>query len=506
MKKSGAAIIYSILIISFLIVSIFYRDFSVDDAYIVLRYAENFARNGELVFNAGEKFCAFTSPFHVLLTASIFRLTDNALFYYKILSFCLLIVSGLMILKQFHDIYTKTLIVLIVFFSPCIILWTFGGLETPLLLFSITSLTILSTTKKFNLVRLLSIGFFVGLALITRYDSAPFVLPLLLWILLAARTDKKTNLAICFLMALLVPLTWLLISYQYYGDFLPSSFYAKTPSLKTSFLFYNAFYVFQYFFFVPFLPFLLFFLFSTQPAKRKLFFEQLKTACLKFWGISLGFLCFLFYSFTMATHHMMFAFRIWVPFLPALAMFLSLVLSETKNLWKNRCNIEKNFFRFCFILFSFQIFFFFYIYNCSVDSLSINDDFKGMGIKHIIDSNRKAFCAAKDIEKHWMQFGIPSEKPIIMTWGEGIIPFTLKNAYCYGTLIWKTKSERNKTRPYDYYVLVAYNEDEEFKIKGYKNIASYIFTTHNGATYILYILSRERERGSGLDGLLSNSF
>ncbi|MBN1811534.1 MAG: hypothetical protein JXA14_06845, partial [Anaerolineae bacterium] len=56
----------------FLVELILFFGFTADDAFIVARYAENLVRLGELVFNAGERVSALTSPLHAFINAFLY--------------------------------------------------------------------------------------------------------------------------------------------------------------------------------------------------------------------------------------------------------------------------------------------------------------------------------------------------------------------------------------------------------------------------------------------------
>lgn len=481
---------YVVAITAFLAGCVLFFGFSADDAYIVLRYAENLAYRGEAVFNPGERLCAFTSPLHVLLDAVLFTVTRHVLTVYKILSLCLVIFSGIWVLRKCPDACSRFFIMVTVLLSPCVILWTFGGLETPLLLFLTTAIAILSMNDKLSSSRLTAICFLSGLAFITRYDSVVFNGPVLLWAFYKAKNAGKLKLAGAVVAAAVFPALWLLISYMYYGNIFPTSFYAKTPSVKPSVLFANIWYVTQFFFFTPFIPFLLFFLFTINPSKRTYFIKKAWAICLRYWGIFLGCCFYLLYSFTMATTHMMFCFRSWVPFLLSFVLLAAVIIFETRELWLCTHAIAKKYYALCCIIILMQVLHAYYIYTYSLDSFATNGECRGMGAADMIAINKKLFLAAKEIEKDWLRFGNPAERPTVFTIGEGIIPFVLKNADCYGTLIWKKASTRNKKKAFDYFVLFDLNGQS--RKKGYKKIASYILIEGEKATLDIFSSTRCR--------------
>src|SRR6185295_11433244 len=123
----------------------FYFDFTAEDAYITYRYAENFVKLGSLVYNAGEPINAMTSPLHALLSAALFYTTGQTVLSNKILAMLLLFLSTLLVWYRFraHPQW-QFLALILVLMPPSLLLWTFGGLETPILLFLATVTVFLS--------------------------------------------------------------------------------------------------------------------------------------------------------------------------------------------------------------------------------------------------------------------------------------------------------------------------------------------------------------------------
>ncbi len=63
-----------VVAVFFVVVCALFFAFTVEDAYIVSRYAANLANDGVLVFNQGERICALTSPLHSLVEGALLRL------------------------------------------------------------------------------------------------------------------------------------------------------------------------------------------------------------------------------------------------------------------------------------------------------------------------------------------------------------------------------------------------------------------------------------------------
>lgn len=95
-----------LIIIILIIVSIFwflllinkYIDYTMDDAFIIMRYAENFAEHGKLVFNLDEKPPSevITSPFWAIILSFFIKLKTDPLIVSKILGLTFILLSSLL--------------------------------------------------------------------------------------------------------------------------------------------------------------------------------------------------------------------------------------------------------------------------------------------------------------------------------------------------------------------------------------------------------------------------
>src|SRR5574339_305871 len=122
-----------VILILIAISAIFYFNFTAEDAYITYRYAENWVNTGSLVFNEGEPINAMTSPFHAVLSAALFFATGNTVLSNKIISIVLLLLSTLLVWYRYRNDPPFQVLALILLLPPCVTIWAFGGLETPIL-------------------------------------------------------------------------------------------------------------------------------------------------------------------------------------------------------------------------------------------------------------------------------------------------------------------------------------------------------------------------------------
>ena len=125
----------------------------------------------------------------------------------------------------------------IVLISPFAVLWTFGGLETPLLMFLVTILMLLiydsynyTSLKTGDCILVFGVA---GLAFLTRHDVVLFILPAL-----AAFTIRHAVKKNCIAAAIgsVAPFLWLFFSRLYYGDFLPNGFITHLLEVRLTML------------------------------------------------------------------------------------------------------------------------------------------------------------------------------------------------------------------------------------------------------------------------------
>jgi hypothetical protein len=242
------------VILSCLITTFFFSSFTADDSYIMYRYAENLVNLGRPVFNVDEPVAAFTSPLLLFLEAFLYRVTGTTLLPYKIVAAMLFAVAAFIVVRSSsRSRETQALALALIILPPCVILWTLGGLETPILLFLQTILVVVFYSREDGrprpLVWLYLLG---GLAFLTRYDSILFTAPIILFASAGARPFSRVLIAA--VVGAVLPLTWLIFAQGYYGSILPTSFYVKTPELDRQGIVTNGLYVLQWLFLTGHLP------------------------------------------------------------------------------------------------------------------------------------------------------------------------------------------------------------------------------------------------------------
>ena len=430
---------YYLLLLILIIISIsvvFYFNFTAEDAYITYRYAENFVNIGSLVYNEGEPINAMTSPLHAVLSAALFFTTGNTVLSNKIFSFVLMLVSALLVWYRYREHLHLQVLALILLLPPSVLLWTFGGLETPILLFLATVTVILADRlPPFSLSLLCVVFLLAGLAFLTRYDSILFFLPVTLYAASKARSIK--HIVIALAVAAILPLTWLFVSVYYYGDLLPTSFYVKTPKGDFGGLIFNGIYIASYLLYIGIIPVVALALVLLVPKHRTI--DVLYRHFKSIWWLYIGLLLEVLYGLTMATHHMMFSFRFFVPYIPAtviLVMDLVRRTSETRQIDLSTGKPAYLFTGFLLCLTLFQLYQNIYTYNHSVNGITRIGEYRALGIRDYVSFMQILKQEALDIENHWKATnGESARRPRIITYAAGMLPYTYRESYIYEKLV-----------------------------------------------------------------------
>ena len=431
---------YSYLHLPILIVigisAVFYFNFTAEDAYITYRYAENWVNTGSLVYNEGEPINAMTSPLHAVLSAAIFFVTRHTVLSNKIISLVLLFLSSLLVWYRYRKQLHLQVLALILLFPPCVLLWTFGGLETPILLFLATITVILALRPPPFGLNLLCVMFLLaGLAFLTRYDSILFFLPVTLYA--ASKTRSIKDVVVAFAGAAILPLAWFLISIYYYGDLLPTSFYVKTPKGNLGGLMFNGIYIASYLLYVGIIPAAALVVGLLVPKQRTI--DVLSRHFKSFWWLYVGILLEILYGLTMATHHMMFSFRFFVPYIPSTVILVLDLLRrafETRELDLAMGRPAYLFTGFLLSLTLFQLYQNVYTYNHSVNGISSIGEYRALGIRDYVSFMQILKQEALDIEKHWeVIHGDGGRRPRIITYAAGMLPYTYRESYIYEKLV-----------------------------------------------------------------------
>ena len=198
----------------------------VDDAYIHLRYARNFAGGGGFLYNAGEPVFGLTSPLYGLVASAMhFTLGPNVV--------PAMVIVGVLVWTLASHVATcdlshrsRPLALALLTLSPVFVDNQLLGMESPLF-----ALLLVVAVREAAHGRARTSAAAQGLALITR-PEAVLVAPFLLLALASSRGWKSgvRDLIRPLTLALLFGpgLIWAAFSLGYYGHLLPQSMVAKS--------------------------------------------------------------------------------------------------------------------------------------------------------------------------------------------------------------------------------------------------------------------------------------
>jgi hypothetical protein len=430
--EAAVLLVYAIALIAF------FR-FTAEDSYIVARYAENLVDRGALEFNPGERVSALTSPLHALLESALYAATGETLLAYKLVALLLVLASvGLVLRATAGYALARVLILPVLLLSPCMVLWTVGGLDAPLLLFWVTLLSVaLYGARELTGGRLLAVHLLVGLAFVTRHDSILFTAPCVAWVALQVRDLRR--LLPAWLVGAAIPAAWLAVAWLHYGDLLPTSFYIKAPKIGPEALLWNAVYVAQYLLIVFLIPGQIFWFLAGGSAVPPS--ASLAERARGLWWLYAGLGAMLLYALGVATAHMMFSFRCFVPYLPAsVLLIVDLARSRDGGVASRPAPRHTRLglaalLGFVIAVQGFQLF---YTYRYSINGVvALYGEYRREGLASYADAFMPTLVRnGEDIRRHWATRDESARRPPrIHTFAEGILPYTFREAYIYGVLV-----------------------------------------------------------------------
>jgi len=232
---SRSSFFFLLAITLFLFHSGYLYNFTVDDAYISFRYADNLAHGRGLVFNVGERQEGYSNFLWVILLGILSWLGISPIIASKVLS----AVSGIgifVLTLKLSQLFKKTSSSLnsIAFFliasNTSLVLWAASGLETIFYTFLLLLATYLFLKEYEGNGAYLSAFFFLLLALTRPEGVLFFILPLLFRIYDAFSRRSGFNPRSFFIYCLIffIPFsTYVIWKHFYFGAVLPNPFYAK---------------------------------------------------------------------------------------------------------------------------------------------------------------------------------------------------------------------------------------------------------------------------------------
>lgn len=236
-----------------------------DDAFITLRYARNWLDGLGPVWNGGEIVQGYTNFLHLLLITLLGKAGMDLMTasrFIGIVSYALLLWTMARAVKltpglHHEDALPSVLCHWLVAASVPLIGWAFGGLETLLaaaLLLAAVTHTLKACEQEKPFKALLAGGLF-ALAMLARPDMGLFAAISGVYVLCHALRARNVMLVAAFALALLaIQLPYTYWRVQFYGDWLPNTYWVKLWGIPREWLLMSGvFYLLQLFLMFPML-------------------------------------------------------------------------------------------------------------------------------------------------------------------------------------------------------------------------------------------------------------
>lgn len=246
-----------------------YFDYTMDDAFIILRYAENLAEHGKLVFNLNEypPSEGITSPIWAIILSIFIILKTDPIIIGKILGLLFTLVSCFVMFLLTskiidthsnieNNIFIKKLmpffVVSIFLIDPNTAINSVSGMETPLGTFLFLAFIYLILFSKSNNSKIISSLF--GLAAILARPEVSILIIIIYILALFFYKENRKSYSIALILFLIIGFIYFIFRYTYYQMLFPLPFYIKQSRMAginevVNFFRYN----FIYFFFLAYL-------------------------------------------------------------------------------------------------------------------------------------------------------------------------------------------------------------------------------------------------------------
>ena len=417
------------------ITSWYFAEFTADDAYIVARYAVNARDVGDWAFNPGEPVSALTSPLHGMVLIGVSFLASDPLPLYKALAVMTMLAASALLLASYGMERREAMPLAAMLVAPNVILWTFAGLETPLLSAIVMVMAaIYALMDGGDTRRLPVLATLAGLAVLTRYDAVLFAGPVLLAALAQSAESWKKRMVALALAG--VPLSiWFMFAWLHYGSVLPTSFYIKTPTADLDVVTVNMRYMAEQLLIGGVGVMALYGMARLVSGRRVL--STLGTELRARWGLHAGLLSVLIYGAGMATVHMMFASRHFVPYLGATALALALLARRADDRMTSRRPIRASYAAagaavLILLVHALQAE---ALYHRSLQGLGTLGEYGEQGAAGYARDYVPAMMRnAADVKAHWSTLN-KGREPRIWTFAAGALPYAYRDAYIFEPLV-----------------------------------------------------------------------
>jgi arabinofuranosyltransferase len=244
--------------------------------------------------------------------------------------------------------------------------------------------------------------------------------------------ERRTHTGFAILAALM-PFGWLVFSYRFYGDIFPTSFYLKGTSISLKQIALNAIYTI-YFSIMSGLAVAA----SSWPLTR---LRHIKRRLSKDWWLVFGIASFILYALDASAVHMMFGYRLFVPFLPVFAFIVVVAGPPPLRMWRVA------------MLAAIQILvtghMFAYAINATPASLMrsvglrnqlsrLGFENSGLSVREYEWASIRVWAAiADDAARDWSSRPVVSSSrpPRISTFVDGLVPYRFRGADAYDSLL-----------------------------------------------------------------------
>jgi hypothetical protein len=426
--------LYLIAAVFAAITSWHFAAFTADDSYIVARYAVNARDAGDWAFNPGEPVSALTSPLDGLLLAGLSFLVSDPLPLYKAVALAAMVGASLQLLVSYGVGRPDAMPLAALLVAPSVILWTFAGLETPLLAAIVMAMAAIATqTNAGDARRLPVLALLAGLAVLTRYDAVLFAGPVLLAPLTQTGQWKLRMKAVA--LAGVPPSLWFVYAWLHYGSVLPTSFYIKTPTAELSAVAANLRYMAEHLLIGGFGIMAVYAMTRVTTSGRAgaAVVEELRAH----WGLHAGLVSVLVYGASMATVHMMFAFRHFVPYFGAMALALAHLARRADDGMAGRESLRVSYAAgaAALVILLVHAFHAEAMYHRSLQGLGTFGEYGSQGVAGYARDYVPAMMKnAADVRAHWSTLN-KGRDPRIWTFAAGALPYAYREAYIYEELV-----------------------------------------------------------------------
>ena len=210
-----------------------------DDHMITMRVAANFAETLQPYFNKGEAVSANTSLFWPMILGSAYRLFDHQIFVLVVFGLSIALTAGLIVSASslIPNRFLQAFVVICLSLSPPILRYGVSGWEHVPQAFFLTLALVQIAHASLHKDRLyVPISAFVlaCMSFLFRPDSAILIVVIgIAWFFYDRRFALlKTYLIACAMLVL--PISYLALMHQFYGEFVPNTAHLKVLTLSES--------------------------------------------------------------------------------------------------------------------------------------------------------------------------------------------------------------------------------------------------------------------------------